>query len=222
MDLFILVNNKPTNSNKVWLNLVNVSEIKAAVKKLKQTNWLYKTVDEDSVDELAKEIIEVVSSMSSTMLEKASDEDNSGLHSYTIMDMNDKLSTEKDLEQYKLLNVKEDPLFPTLFPDGKYGENLPRVLKLSNSEYIKSRIWNDDSHFRKDPQYIFYLLKQGPQLWHLQHAKDSIVFGLLNKMKAGDDQLEASLSTMFQNMRGTKQFWFKRRGELKCMLRTDK
>ena len=26
------------------------------------------------------------------------------------MDMNDKLSTEKDLEQYKLLNVKEDPL----------------------------------------------------------------------------------------------------------------
>ena len=52
----------------------------------------------------------MVSSASSTMLEKASDEDISGLHSYTIMDMNDKLSTEKDLEQYKLLNVKEDPL----------------------------------------------------------------------------------------------------------------
>ena len=55
----------------------------------------------------------------------------------------------------------------------------------------------------------------------LKTAKSSAikVTDLLNKVKAGDDQLEANLSTMFQNMRGTKQFWFKRRGELKCMLR---
>ena len=53
----------------------------------------------------------------------------------------------------------------------------------------------------------------------LKTAKSSAtkVTDLLNKVKAGD-QLEANLSTMFQNMRGTKQFWFKRRGELKCML----
>ena len=165
-ELYIIVNNKPTNSNKVWRNLVNV---RRPSKSSNRPTGCTKPSTKTPLTNWPREIIEVVSSASSTMLEKASDEDISGLHSYTIMDMNDKLSTEKDLEQYKLLNVKEDPLdchqkhldamcFPMLFPDGMYGENNPRILRLSNSEYIKSRIWNDDSRFRKDPQYIFYLL----------------------------------------------------------------
>jgi len=37
------------------------------VKKLKETNWLYKGVDEDYVDELVTEVIEVSKSTSTTM-----------------------------------------------------------------------------------------------------------------------------------------------------------
>ena len=32
--------------------------------------------------------------------------------------------------------------------------------EISHSEYIKSRLLNKDSRFRKDPQYVFYLLWQ--------------------------------------------------------------
>ncbi len=71
-----------------------------------------------------------------------------------------------------MLSVKEDPLdnnrqqhldvmcFPVLFPTGKFGEFHSRDVKLSHSEYIKSRLLNKDSRFRKDAQYVLYLL------WH--------------------------------------------------------
>ena len=34
-----------------------------------------------------------------------------------------------------------------------------------------------------------------------------------------DESIEANLSTIFQSVRGTKQYWFHRSSELKCMLR---
>ena len=79
--------------------------------------------------------------------------------------------TGSDIDQYKLLSVREEPLsnrqkyldvmcFPCLFPDGNFGKYHPRRVNLSHSEYIKSRLLNKDSRFRKDPQYVFYLLWQ--------------------------------------------------------------
>ena len=50
--------------------------------------------------------------------------------------------------------------FPALFPTGHFGKYHPREVKLSHSEYVKSRLLNKDSRFRKDPQYVFYLLWQ--------------------------------------------------------------
>ena len=80
------------------------------------------------------------------------------------------MTSEPDIEQFKLLGIKEDPLdsgqqhldvmcFPVLFPNGKFGKYYDkREEKISHSEYIKSRLLNKDSRFRKDPQYVFYLL----------------------------------------------------------------
>ena len=59
----------------MWRNLVNVSQIKTAVQKLTKINWLYKNVDDESVDELAKQVVEVINNTSSTILEKATKED---------------------------------------------------------------------------------------------------------------------------------------------------
>ena len=42
---------------------------------------------------------------------------------------------------------------------------------------------------------------------------------LLSQVAHSDEQLEANLSTMLQSVRGTKQYWFLRHSELKCMIR---
>ena len=128
-------------------------------------------MDDNSVDEVAKKFIEVTNGTSSTMLEKATDDDIAGFQAFTIRNLDNKLSTPSHTEQYKVLGVTEDPIdnrqqhlnvmcFPVLFPTGKFGEFHPREKKISHSEYIKSRLLNKDSRFRKDPQYVFYLLWQ--------------------------------------------------------------
>ena len=68
-ELYIIVNGKPTTNKMVWRSLVNVKDIKGAVEKLRQINWLYKDVDDSSLDTTLKEVVEVVSNASSTMLE---------------------------------------------------------------------------------------------------------------------------------------------------------
>ena len=54
----------------MWRSLVNVDLIKTAVRKLTETNWLYKGLDDNSVDEAAKQVIKVTNNTSSTMVEK--------------------------------------------------------------------------------------------------------------------------------------------------------
>ena len=165
-ELYIIVNGKPTKTKVVWRTLVDVNHVKAAIRKLKESNWLYKEVNDDSVDNAAKKVIEVTNS---AMLEKATDDDIAGFQAFTIRNLDNKLSTQSDTEQYKVLGVTEDPIdnrqqyldvmcFPVLFLTGKFGEFHPREEKLSHSEYIKLRLLNVDSRFRKDPQYVFYLL----------------------------------------------------------------
>ena len=53
-ELYILLDGQPTKNKVVWQSLVDVNDIKRAVKKLKETNWLYKNIDENSADDAAK------------------------------------------------------------------------------------------------------------------------------------------------------------------------
>ena len=118
--------------------------------------------------------------------------------------------------------------FPHPFPSGRFGEFHPRELKISSSEYAKSRLLNKDSSFRKDPQYVFFLLWQ-KELWELsagvynlmkrtEHQRMSVQL-FLDKVSHADESVEANVSTIFQSIRGTKQYWFSRYSELRCMLR---
>ena len=45
-------------------------------------------------------------------------------------------------------------MFLNLFPTGRFGENHPHQVKLDFSEYVKSRLLNKDSRFRKTSQYV--------------------------------------------------------------------
>ena len=42
---------------------------------------------------------------------------------------------------------------------------------------------------------------------------------LLDQVNTCDEHLEAHLCTMLQSVCGTKQYWFLRHSELKCMIR---
>ena len=86
----------------VWRDLVNVDHVKAAVQKLREINWLYNEVKDDSVDEISKKIIEIANNASSTMLDKADEHDISGFQAFSIRNLDNKLSTKSDIEQYKL------------------------------------------------------------------------------------------------------------------------
>ena len=170
-ELYIIVNGKPTKSKVIWRPLVNVNHVKKAINTLKSCNWLYKQVQKESVDESTKHIIEVSNNAKTKMLEKASSNEIDTFQAYTIRNLDNKLSTSSDIVQYKVLTVTEDPInskqqhldvmcFPVLFRTGQFGKFHPRKEKLSHSEYIKSRLLNKDSRFRKDAQYVFYLLWQ--------------------------------------------------------------
>uniref|UniRef100_A0A1X7SJ22 Uncharacterized protein n=1 Tax=Amphimedon queenslandica TaxID=400682 RepID=A0A1X7SJ22_AMPQE len=108
-ELNIIVNGQPTKSNNVWCSLVDVNKIKAALRKLKEINWLYRNVD-DSIDELCKNFIQVLSNTNCKMLEKANDQDFERLSAYTIRDLDSKIATGSDISQYKVMNVKEAPI----------------------------------------------------------------------------------------------------------------
>ena len=93
------------------------------------------------------------------MVEKASESDIVAFQAYTIRSLDNKLSSESNIEQYKLLSIKEDALdncenyldvmcLLVLFPTGQFGEHHPRQVKLRHSEYIKSRLLNKDPCFR--------------------------------------------------------------------------
>ena len=93
-ELYIIINGQPTKSNNVWRSLVNMNKIKAALRTLTEINWLYRSVDDDSI------VIQVVSNTTSKMLEKANDQDLEGLSAYTIRNLDSKIVTDSDISQY--------------------------------------------------------------------------------------------------------------------------
>ena len=238
-EVFIIVNGKPTKSKVIWQELINIEGVKKALAKLTEINWLYHNVDKDSIDDALKKIMESTSNLSNKMLEKATKVDIDAFQSYTVRCIDEKQTTGTDIDQYKLLNVRDDPVdnrqkyldvmcFPSLFPTGNFGAYHDRNVPISQAEYAKSRLLNKDSHFRKDSQYVFYLYWQ-KELRELNSGiynllkntgkTEMCVSELLRQVDSSDQQLEINLSTVLQSIRGTRQFWNVKRGELNCMCR---
>ncbi len=213
---------------------MDVNRVKKALSKLKEINWFYKDVDDDSVDECAKKVIEVCDSATGEMIEKVTPQDIASFQAYAIRQLDPKISPTCDIDHYKLLNVDEDEInsrqehldvmcFPALFPDGKFGQHYRRENKVSASEYAKSRLLN------KDSRYVFYLLWQeelrqlSAGIYNLlksdRGSRGMTVDRFLGGVNNSNEDVEANLSTVFMSMRGTKQYWFIRSSELKCMVR---
>ena len=238
-ELYIVIDGSPTKDKVIWQSLLDVESMKKAVKLLKDTNWLYQNIDEDSVDDAAKKAVEAVSGTTSSIIEKATEADIAGLEAYTIRQMDEKLPVGSDLDHYKMLKVHEPALdsrlkfldamcFPTLFPTGRFGEFHPREVTLPFSEYVKSRLLNQDSRFRKSPEFVFFCFWQ-KQLRELSSGicnamkrvgkHNMSVKDFLSKVDSSDKETEANLLTVLQSVRGSKQFWFLKKSDLNCMIR---
>ena len=84
--------------------------------------------------------------------------------------------------------------------------------------------------FEKSPEFVFYnlwikemrelssgiynTLKSGSRVRHGITARD-----FLERVESSNEHVEANLNTIFQSVRGSKQYWFKRRSEVLCMIR---
>ena len=145
-ELYILVNGKLTKSKVLWRSIVDVNVLRAALRTLKTVNDFYRNVSDASIDEATKSVVEMVHSTTSSMLVKATKGDMSSFEKFTIRTLNQKHSIRSDIEQFRLLDVKEDALdyrqkfldvlcFPHLFRSGKFGEYHPRQVKISSSEF---------------------------------------------------------------------------------------
>ena len=120
--------------------------------------------------------------------------------------------------------------FPNLFPTGRFGEFHPRDEHLSFSEYVKSRLNNKDSRYRKSSEYLFYLTHQ-KLLREIKAGifnvlknttnRHSSVKDLLKQLEKKDGELEGNLSTIMRSVRGTKQYWHKTAGELNALVREN-
>ena len=97
------------------------------------------------------------------------------------------------------------------------GSQNPRKVPISASDFAKSHLLNKDGRFCKDDQYVSYLL------W--QKEMHEIAAGVYNALKSTqqhampvgefmdilsstDQEIEANLSTVFQSVRGSKQYRF--------------
>uniref|UniRef100_A0A1X7V5P8 Uncharacterized protein n=1 Tax=Amphimedon queenslandica TaxID=400682 RepID=A0A1X7V5P8_AMPQE len=223
--LLVILNSEATINKKVRRTLVDVKKVQAAFDKLKDINWLYGNLDDESLDDVAKKVVETAYSAISIMVEEATDEDILSFQSYTIQNMNSNLNKGSDIQQYKMTRVREDPLnnrqmhldvrcFPTLFPTGRFGEYHPRPVNLNLAEYMKSRILSEDSRYRLCHSYLFYDLR----IKQIKELKGGI-FKLLNtvkgpsmtaarfvdQVKTNGELLEKRLCTMMNTVRGSNQ-----------------
>ena len=238
-ELCIIVNSKAKTNKTVWQSLINVDRLREALRKLKDINCMYADIDECGLDAASRHIIESVSDTSSTMLEKVRAEDVSSYQSYTIRRLDRKEPNVPDTDQYKLSSVQENALsnklayldvmcFPTLFPSGRFGESHPREIPISQSEFVKSRLLHKDGRFCKDDQYVLYLLWQKEMrelsagvcnILKSTHQQAVPVGEFMDRVSKSDDEIEGNFSTIFQSVKGSKQYWFLRRSEVLCMVR---
>ncbi|XP_066599998.1 uncharacterized protein [Prorops nasuta] len=156
---------------------------------------------------------------------------------YTIYPMYEGRTDKSATELYQMLKVHDHPLdcnyklldvmcFPDLFPYGINGQRENRSVRLSDFEFIKSRLMSKHSRFRLNIQYLFYLL-------HDCNIRN-INAGIFHKLnitnprekytassyleKLSKHQLETNLNTIFARLRNTPQCWIRPRCMLKCMI----
>lgn len=144
---------------------------------------------------------------------------------YTINSLNEPCQNAKAVDLYQMLRIDTNSIdqrdlnldlkcFPVLFPYGKDGQYSKRLVNLSSSEFVKSRLLSMNPIFRTNIQYLFFLLHDA----NIRALKSGI-YHKLRTVKSKDkftsseclemlkkNELEGNLTTIFARIRNTSQY----------------
>ncbi|XP_073986899.1 uncharacterized protein [Rhodnius prolixus] len=241
-EVVVLVNGVPTQNRVIWQDLVSANKIYKAIAALKEINPLYANVNlnvkllpniNGNIDN--KCTFKDVSGASIKKVDSTTFYKTGFYTFHSLHPINMNAVESSEIESYQMQQMKGDYVsvfdsnldyltFPHLFPKGRYGKfDVNREIPLSDAEYRKTRILNKDGRFRRDPCYLFHLLNDsefkylGGAIAHLLNVrayKPYTVNDILTKVTVNDEQLEQQLINLFSSLRGTKEYWQRRRQEL--------
>lgn len=155
---------------------------------------------------------------------------------FTIHPMYEKRPNETVTDLYQMLKIFDVPLdnrhksldlqcFPHLYPYGCNGQREDRETRLTNTEFIKSKLMSKHPQYRLDLQYIYYLLNDA----NMRQINSGIYYKLnvtnprerftaksyLEKLSR--EELEGNLNAIFSRLRNTEHYWSRPRNDLSCM-----
>jgi hypothetical protein len=242
-DLSILVHGVPTKDRVIWRDTVSIHRVHAAIVKLGEINPLYDGIEfslQDAELHVFPDAATEMQADSQAILQRLTEtEANSIYEHYTVQPVSSK-GCVNNLEEYTMQKVTGDPLglwdrqldlmcFPTLFPRGRFGKYEERTFcPLGEAEYRVSRLLNKDPRYRLDQQYLFHLLHDSEikalsssiaYMLRTKRRQANTVRGVLDQADARASDLERSLICLFSKMRGTKEYWYCRQGELLTYMR---
>ncbi|XP_078502941.1 uncharacterized protein LOC144761457 [Lissotriton helveticus] len=235
--LVVLVNGVPTKSKKIWKDLVDVRKVKKATLYLVKNNEYYKDVCVAAEETAADED----SDCSGGQIEKVDESRSEEIYEhYTVHPLHSKEVMGNAIELFQMKTAKGSPIsvweeslearcFPQLFPTGRGGRYDDRPLQIPASEYRTVRLYAEDPRFCQCIPYLFHLLYES-DLSALSYAVNHILKSgahlqnvsardFMEKVNLQDNILESHLINLMACQRGTNEYWYRRHGELKCMLR---
>ena len=109
-----------------------------------------------------------------------------------------------------ILNEKDWDIksWPALHPDGKYGMNYTRNVRLTDQQYIGQRILNKDQRFSKSPGYIFASAAFIEQKQLSNKANISYMRGKKSLNKDGLAQFDLNDAfTVLDGIKNTPKYW---------------
>lgn len=119
--------------------------------------------------------------------------------------------------------------FPTLYPTGIADLRTPRIKKVNPAEYFKHLMWYKDGRFARHPRWRYFALNsimrwralQEGRVYVKQNLEDDQleVADIQEMIASGDKKLADQIMRYGEGLRGTRQFWMARRGELSDMIK---
>ena len=97
--------------------------------------------------------------------------------------------------------------FPTLLPDGKFGLDHKRKIKLTKQQYFAQRLLNRDDRFAKNPDYLFSAMSmvEADRL-----RANANLTGMKGKRKVGPGGTWVQVDdpcSVFEKIPGTHKYW---------------
>ena len=100
--------------------------------------------------------------------------------------------------------------WPSLFPDGKFGRDWKRKVKLTNQNYFQQRILNQDERFEKDKGFVFGSMSHVEAERLRCNANLTGHKGKRSELPGGDLSFEVKDPlTVFDKIPGTPKYWQK-------------